>query len=247
MQGRPGLFYASQELGPSLPEDLPPLGRGAGGDHLADLVEAEPGLLRPQDHGHPEEVAGAVTAPVARDPGGRQQRSRHPGLEFRRADACDLPFGDGELTGYRADKVYHALADPARAAAEAWRVLAPGGRIVLVGQDWDTFAIDSDDPALTRVMVHARAEAVPSPHAARRHRNLLLDAGFADVTAEVRTGVFTDELFLPITTGLAEGAYAAGAVTRRQADGWIAEQTGRARRGRLFLAVPMFLAAARRP
>ncbi|MFI7626568.1 methyltransferase domain-containing protein [Microbispora rosea] len=152
-----------------------------------------------------EEVAGAVTAPVARDPGGRQQRSRHPGLEFRRADACDLPFGGGELTGYRADKVYHALADPARAAAEAWRVLAPGGRIVLVGQDWDTFVIDSDDPALTRVMVHVRAKAVPSPHAARRHRNLLLDAGFADVTAEVRTGVFTDESFLPMATGLAEG------------------------------------------
>ncbi|XVQ87845.1 methyltransferase domain-containing protein [Microbispora siamensis] len=174
-------------------------------------------------------------------------RSRHPGLEFRQADACDLPFGDGELAGYRADKVYHGLADPVRAVAEAWRVLAPGGRIVLVGQDWDTFVIDSDDAALTRVMVRARADAVPSPHVARRHRNLLLDAGFADVTAEVRTGVFTDGSLLPMVTGVAEGAYAAGAVTRRQADDWIAEQTGRARRGRLFLAVPMFLAVARRP
>ncbi|GAB3887944.1 methyltransferase domain-containing protein [Microbispora bryophytorum] len=174
-------------------------------------------------------------------------RSRHPGLEFHRADACDLPFGDGELAGYRADKVYHDLADPARAAAEAWRVLAPGGRIVLVGQDWDTFVIDSDDPALTRAMVAARADTVPSPHAARRHRNLLLDAGFEDVTVEVRTGVFTDGSLLPMVTGVAEGAYAAGAVTRWQADDWIAEQTGRARRGRLFLAVPMFLAAARRP
>ncbi|GLX08027.1 methyltransferase domain-containing protein [Microbispora sp. NBRC 16548] len=196
------------------------------------------------------EMAALGAEPIGLDADGQVievARSRHPGLEFRRADACDLPFGDGELAGYRADKVYHALADPARAAAEAWRVLAPGGRIVLVGQDWDTFVIDSDDPALTRVMVRARADAVPSPHAARRHRNLLLDAGFADVTAEVRTGVFTDGSLLPMVTGLAEGAYAAGAVTRRQADDWIAEQTGRARRGRLFLAVPMFLAAARRP
>ncbi|GGO20221.1 methyltransferase domain-containing protein [Microbispora bryophytorum] len=196
------------------------------------------------------EMAALGARPIGLDVDGQVievARSRHPGLEFRRSDACDLPFGDGELAGYRADKVYHALADPARAAAEAWRVLAPGGRIVLMGQDWDTFVIDSDDPALTRVMVRARADAVPSPHAARRHRTLLLDAGFADVTAEVRTGVFTDGSLLPMVTGVAEGAYAAGAVTRCQADDWIAEQTGRARRDRLFLAVPMFLAAARRP
>ncbi|MEU7938814.1 methyltransferase domain-containing protein [Microbispora bryophytorum] len=196
------------------------------------------------------EMAALGARPIGLDVDGQVievARSRHPGLEFRRSDACDLPFGDGELAGYRADKVYHALADPARAAAEAWRVLAPGGRIVLMGQDWDTFVIDSDDPTLTRVMVRARADAVPSPHAARRHRTLLLDAGFADVTAEVRTGVFTDGSLLPMVTGVAEGAYAAGAVTRCQADDWIAEQTGRARRDRLFLAVPMFLAAARRP
>ncbi|MGW5264489.1 methyltransferase domain-containing protein [Microbispora sp. NPDC004025] len=196
------------------------------------------------------EMAALGARPIGLDVDGHAvavARSRHPGLEFRQADACDLPFEDGELAGYRADKVYHGLADPARAVAEAWRVLAPGGRIVLLGQDWDTFVVDSDDPAATRVMVRARADAVPSPHAARRHRTLLLDAGFADVTVEVRTGIFTDGSFLPMVTGIAEGAYAAGAVTRGQADDWIAEQTGRARRDRLFLAVPMFLAAARRP
>lgn len=196
------------------------------------------------------EMAAGGARPIGLDVDARMvevARSRRPDLDFRQADACALPFGDGELAGYRADKVYHALADPARAVAEARRVLAPGGRIVLVGQDWDTFVIDSGDPALTRVLVQARADAVPSPHAARRHRNLLLDAGFADVVAEVRTGIFTDERLLPMVTGVAEGAYAAGAVTRRQADEWIAEQAERARRGRLFLAVPMFLASARRP
>ncbi|MEU8149944.1 hypothetical protein [Nonomuraea sp. NPDC048901] len=57
---------------------------------------------------------------------------------------------------------------------------APGGRIVLIGQDWDTLVIDSDDPALTRTIVHARADQVTSPRAARSYRNLLLDAGFED-------------------------------------------------------------------
>jgi ubiquinone/menaquinone biosynthesis C-methylase UbiE len=131
-------------------------------------------------------------------------RKRWPRGEFRVGDAYALPLEDGEAAGYRADKVIHALADPGRALAEARRVLAPGGRIVLCGQDWDTFVIDSADPELTRTIVCKRAGQVPSPRAARQYRNLLLDAGFEDVTAEVHTGVFTDDSFLPVLTRLAE-------------------------------------------
>jgi hypothetical protein len=56
--------------------------------------------------------------------------------------------------------------------AEARRVLCPGGRIVLVGQDWDTIMVDSDDAALTRTIVHARADILSTPRAGRQYRNL---------------------------------------------------------------------------
>lgn len=115
-------------------------------------------------------------------------RKRRPDGEFRVGDAYALPLGDGEASGYRADKVVHTLADPGRALAEAHRVLTQGGRVVLCGQDWDTFAIDSADPEVTRTIVQKRADLVASPRAARRYRNLLLDAGFRDVTVEVHTG-----------------------------------------------------------
>ena len=73
-------------------------------------------------------------------------RQRWPGVDFRAGHADTLPMGDGDAAAYRADKVYHALPDPARALAEARRVLTHGGRIVLLGQDWDALVIDSDDP-----------------------------------------------------------------------------------------------------
>jgi SAM-dependent methyltransferase len=174
-------------------------------------------------------------------------RRRLPDADLRVGDAYALPIQDGEVAGYRAEKIYHELGDPVRALAEARRVLAPGGRIVLIGQDWDTFVIDSDDPALTRSIVHARADNVPNPRVARGYRNLLLDAGFDDIAVEVRTGVFTDALMLPLLSGIAHGACSAGAITQDQADTWTAEQAERARNGRLFLAVPLFVAAARRP
>jgi ubiquinone/menaquinone biosynthesis C-methylase UbiE len=172
---------------------------------------------------------------------------RWPHGEFRVGDANALPFKEAEVAGYRADKVIHTLADPGRALAEARRVLAPGGRIVLCGQDWDTIVIDSTDPELTRTIVRKRADQVASPRAARQYRNLLLDAGFRDVTVEVHTELFTDGSFLPVLTRLAEVCCERGAITRAQADAWTADQRERARAGRLFAAIPIFMAAATAP
>jgi len=173
-------------------------------------------------------------------------RSRFPDLDVRAADAIELPLGDGQAHGYRADKVYHVLPDPHGALAEARRVLAPGGRIVLLGQDWDTMVIDSDQPEVTRRIVHARADTIPHPRIARAYRNLLLDAGFRDAEIEVHTAVFTDASMLPILGGHVAAARQAGAISDAEAESWIDEQTRRARHERFLIAIPMFLAAATR-
>jgi ubiquinone/menaquinone biosynthesis C-methylase UbiE len=172
--------------------------------------------------------------------------ARFPDIDVRAADAADLPLPDGQVRGYRADKVYHILPDPHAALAEARRVLAPGGRIVLLGQDWDILVIDSDQPALTRRIVHARADTLPHPRIARAYRALLLDAGFENVEVEVHTAMFTDTAILPILSGHATAARDAGVITEDQAGNWVDEQARRARDGRLLVAIPMFLASATR-
>ncbi len=158
---------------------------------------------------------------------------RWPASEFHVADATALPLDDGSVTGYRADKVLHMLAEPDLAVIEARRVLAGNGRAVLAGQDWDTLVIDSDDPELTRTLVHARADRMASPRVARRYRNLLLDNGFVDVTVEVHTIVWTAATCLPLLATIGEGT-------------WLDDQAARARDDRLFVAVPVFLAAGTR-
>lgn len=158
-------------------------------------------------------------------------RQRWPAGQFHVGDACALPMETGSVSYYRADKVLHTLDDPARAVAEARRVLAPGGRAVLLGQDWDTIVIDSDQPQTTRRLVHAKADSLPSPRVARRYRNLLLDAGFTDPVVEVHTVVFTDQTALAVLHRITDE------------ESWLAEQTERARTNRIFVAVPMFLVA----
>ncbi|MFI8763964.1 methyltransferase domain-containing protein [Streptomyces sp. R-07] len=190
---------------------------------------------------------GAVAAGVDRDEEMiAAARRRHPGQVFAVAEAAALPYEDGVWDAYRADKVLHELPEPGAALAEARRVLAPGGRAVLTGQDWDTCVLDAEDGALTRTIVHARADRVPGPRVARRFRGLLLDHGFGEVTVEVSTAVLTDARWLPLATGLAEAAVRAGAVSPEEAAAWTTDQTTRATTNRFFLAVPLFTASGTR-
>ncbi|GAA4022173.1 methyltransferase domain-containing protein [Allokutzneria multivorans] len=165
-------------------------------------------------------------------------RTRYPRAEFTLGVAESLPQADGSLHGYRADKVLHAVADPEAAIAEAARVLAPGGRIVVLGQDWEGVAVDSDDPVLTRRLMAVLSEGVPHPTIARSTRNLVLDAGFRDVQVEGRLLVFT-------------GADAMMHLLRRTAndpDGprWLADQLDRAERDRFFGMAPVLITSGTR-
>ncbi|WP_433362436.1 methyltransferase domain-containing protein [Actinoplanes sp. CA-142083] len=176
----------------------------------------------------------------------RAAQERFPAIDVREGDALSLPLADGEAHGYRADKVFHVLPSPSDALAEARRVLAPGGRIVLVGQDWDTMVIDSSLPEVTRRIVHARAGTITHPRIARAYRNLLLDGGFEDVTLEVHTAVFTDASAKLLLPSHAAAARSSGAVSEAEVAEWLADQDARAAAGRLMIAVPMFLAAGTR-
>jgi hypothetical protein len=121
------------------------------------------------------------------------------------------------------------------------------GAIAVTAGGGGAIVIESVLVVLTRAVVHARADMVPHPRAARSYRNLLLDTGFTDVAVEVHTGIFTDTTMLPMLTGFAAAASSTGTITPEQAAAWTAEQIHRAQGGRLFLAIPMFLASARRP
>ncbi|GAB3330260.1 methyltransferase domain-containing protein [Micromonospora halotolerans] len=174
-------------------------------------------------------------------------RRRWPGAEFRMGSAESLPLPSQAVSGYRADKVLHVLPDPAAALAEAHRVLSPGGRIVLVGQDWDALMIDSSHSDLTSAIVRSQAGSLPNPQVARAYRNLLLDAGFQDVAVEAHTEIVTKSGFLPMVEAFAAKAVTAGSVTAEQSAVWVRDQQSRASMGRLFVAIPMFVASARRP
>ncbi|MUL42438.1 methyltransferase domain-containing protein [Streptomonospora sp. PA3] len=174
-------------------------------------------------------------------------RARWPEADFRVGDARALPLEGSSLDAYRAEKVLHDLPDPAAALAEAYRVLAPGGRIVLLGQDWDGWVVDSANRDLTLRILRSWSDTIPSPDSARGFRRLLREAGFADVASEARCVQFTDRAFMPAVVGAAGAAEASGAADPDDVRMWLTEQQERMDSGGFLALAPFVVASARKP
>jgi SAM-dependent methyltransferase len=174
-------------------------------------------------------------------------RTRVPGAMFHVAHSDDLPIADESMDGYRAVRLFHLLADPVATIAEAYRVLRPGGRIVVGGQDYGFLLIDSSDQDLTDVVLLGLESRSVAPRAVRNLRDLLLDAGFRDAEVVVHTDVVTDYAAMaPQLAAAATAAVDKALITRDDADGWLSEQKDRGRRDRFLTVLPTLLVSARR-
>ena len=176
-------------------------------------------------------------------------RRRFPLCTFVTASADALPFSDGALRWYRAERTYGQIRNPASALAEGLRVLAPGGQMIVVDYDWDSTVIASADPGVTRAVLGAFADAFPAGHAGTRLPQWLSDAGFVDISVSTITMVFTDlrAVAPSITTPAIALAVETGAVSVRQAHDWMMDLRQRASANQFMLATTLFMSLARVP
>lgn len=152
-------------------------------------------------------------------------RSRAPDVDFVRGDATALPFADGSFDGVVAAFVLLHLGAPERAAAEATRVLRPGGRAAFTVWDepsrgrWLGVLLD----AVAEAGATPPADVPPGPPLFRfadegELTGLLAGAGLADVEVDTIDFVLqlgsADELW----NGLVEGTVRVRPLVQSQTD-----------------------------
>ncbi|GAA5514357.1 demethylmenaquinone methyltransferase [Deinococcus carri] len=78
------------------------------------------------------EVVGSDFVPEMLDIAREKARARHLTLRLEEGDALNLPYPDGSFDAVTCAFGFRNFADYARGLAEMWRVLAPGGRLVIL-------------------------------------------------------------------------------------------------------------------
>jgi ubiquinone/menaquinone biosynthesis C-methylase UbiE len=145
---------------------------GSGPGLLAREMAAEVGALGSVYGVDPSESMLALA---------RRRRPPDGAAEIRvvAGDACALPFADGSFDAAVATQVYEYVQDMPAALAEAFRVLRPGGRLLVLDTDWGSIVWHSGDAGRTRRVLAAWDEHLVDPYLPRRLTRLLSGAGFS--------------------------------------------------------------------
>ena len=168
---------------------------------------------------------------------------------FVDGDARSLPFADGSVDVIRCERVFQHLSDPDGAARELARVLAPGGRAVVVDSDWGTTVQSMGDPDVVGRLAEASRRRMANPLSGRLLRGQLHRAGLAvDPDIAATAVVMPDDmirgmqLLRPnLALAIEEGAISADEADTLERDMLTAVDAGEA-----FFAVTMFAVLGRR-
>ncbi|SFL43853.1 methyltransferase domain-containing protein [Shimia aestuarii] len=129
-----------------------------------------------------------------------------PQGEFLLGDAQSLPFEDATFDAVVAAQLFCFLGDVDQALREAFRVLRPGGRIVILDTDWDTLVWRNNKPDLMSRMLVAYRTVYADAHLPKSLGQRLISSGFSNVTTEsfvVLNTDFGDDTYAKQTAGFA--------------------------------------------
>jgi SAM-dependent methyltransferase len=195
-------------------------------------------------------VTGVDNSQLLIDEAGTQTAGRELPVEYRVADAHDLPFPDATFDATRCERVMMHLADPAVALGELIRVTKPGGRLLVADPDHGMWALDHPQVEVTRSLLAWWFGFITNPWIARQMPARFGAAGLVDLTVSLRPillpSLDSADAMTGITRTAAAGA-AQGVITAAQQAEFDRELVARDKAGRFFMCGAIIATVGTRP
>jgi arsenite methyltransferase len=181
----------------------------------------------------------------------RKRCADQPWTEFQRADGTNLPYPDDSFDAAVSTQVYEYVVDIPGALAELYRVVRPGGRAVVMDNDYGSLVIHTEHEARMKRVLSAWDEHFVHAGLPRTLSRQLRDAGFM-IRQRDAIPMFNPE-YRENTFGkgalalMATFAVGRKGVSREEADAWLAEFAELDKQGKFFFSLNRYLFVADKP
>ncbi len=180
----------------------------------------------------------------------RAHCAHQPWVEFRQADATQLPFPDHAFDAVISTQVLEYIRDVSAALAEIHRVVRRAGRAVIVDTDWDSIVWHSPDRERMNRILTAWEQHAADAYLPRTMANKLRRAGFRVESQQIiplfnpsyDPNTYSNriiDLIVPFVTGR-------NGITRDEAEGWAQALRQAGEQGEYFFSLNRYLFVAKK-
>lgn len=165
-------------------------------------------------------------------------------LVFVVDDATSLHFEDNRFDAARIDRVLQHVASADRAIAQAARVIRPGGMLLCIEPDWETFTIAHSRRDVTRKLLNAWCDQYRNPWAGRHLYECFRELEFGDILVSGEVLIYYSLEFLREVyqlDKLVDDTVRSGAVTTEDGNAWMAEMEERSQKNTVFSSVTLHI------